>query len=344
MAETCSRFPARTRAVSQLLENPNIRTARLNAASFGKDASAGAFAVSASDLVAQVRTKGFEYLLRKEEARAATEAMNLLEQIRHRVKVRVESGEAARYEIIKADAEVINARQKLQTAFLLIEQSRLTLNRLAAGRLPANWVLQENLSDVFETPSLAQIQQTALQGNPELKVLQSEVLRREAKIEEARAGRWPGIDLRYGQQRDPEIRQNLLSVSVQIPLFDQKSGPIAEAVAEAARARMVLDGRRADLSQQILFTWKSLEIARVRVNALSTGAVREAEAALRVAEAAYRFGERGILDVLDAQRLLRTVNADLLDARFQMQSTGIELEALSGIYANPATAIEPNNN
>jgi cobalt-zinc-cadmium efflux system outer membrane protein len=107
---------------------------------------------------------------------------------------------------------------------------------------------------------------------------------------------------------------------------------------------MVLDGRRADLSQQILFTWKSLEIARVRVNALSTGAVREAEAALRVAEAAYRFGERGILDVLDAQRLLRTVNADLLDARFQMQSTGIELEALSGIYANPATAIEPNNN
>jgi outer membrane protein TolC len=32
--------------------------------------------------------------------------------------------------------------------------------------------------------------------------------------------------------------------------------------------------------------------------------VREAESALGVAEAAYRFGERGILDYLDAQRVL----------------------------------------
>ena len=45
-------------------------------------------------------------------------------------------------------------------------------------------------------------------------------------------------------------------------------------------------------------------------------ALREAEAALRVAQAAYRYGERGILDVLDAQRLLQSVRSDLLDARY----------------------------
>src|SRR5256885_5648889 len=39
-----------------------------------------------------------------------------------------------------------------------------------------------------------------------------------------------------------------------------------------------------------------LEMARLRTQALSQGSVREAESALRVAEAAYRFGERGILD------------------------------------------------
>jgi cobalt-zinc-cadmium efflux system outer membrane protein len=79
-----------------------------------------------------------------------------------------------------------------------------------------------------------------------------------------------------------------------------------------------------------------MEIARVRVNGLSTGAVREAEAALKVAEAAYRFGERGILDVLDAQRLLRSVNADLLEARFQLQTAGVDLEFLTGLYAAPS--------
>jgi cobalt-zinc-cadmium efflux system outer membrane protein len=74
----------------------------------------------------------------------------------------------------------------------------------------------------------------------------------------------------------------------------------------------------------------TLEMARLRVEALGTGAIRDAEAALRVAQAAYRFGERGILDVLDAQRVLRVVRADLLQARFQQQAAVIEIDLLTG--------------
>jgi cobalt-zinc-cadmium efflux system outer membrane protein len=62
--------------------------------------------------------------------------------------------------------------------------------------------------------------------------------------------------------------------------------------------------------------------------------VREAEAALRVAEAAYRFGERGILEVLDAQRVLRSVRADLLQARFQVQAARVVLEQLAARYVD----------
>ena len=87
----------------------------------------------------------------------------------------------------------------------------------------------------------------------------------------------------------------------------------------------------------MLQAWKVMEMAQVRTKALSEGAVREAESALRVAEAAYRFGERGILDVLDAQRVLRTVRADLLEARYQMQSARIELDFLAGRYAQPSS-------
>ena len=82
-------------------------------------------------------------------------------------------------------------------------------------------------------------------------------------------------------------------------------------------------------------------MARLRVEALSQGVLKEAEAALRVAEAAYRFGERGILDVLDAQRVLRTVRADLLQARYQQQAARITLEQLSGRYASTSVSIAP---
>lgn len=322
--------PISSWGVSQWIENPQLRQARIEAADQGRVAGTQGVAVSVNEMVAQTRVRAFELLLRKEEARAAGEALSLLEEIRSRVKVRVESGEAARYEIIKADAEVIHARQKVQTAQLQVEQSALALDRLAGGRLPAPWVLSESLGDALETPALEQIQAAALQHNPELKALQAEVARREARLREAQAGRWPGVELRYGQLRDTELRQNTLSLSVPVPLLDDRSGPIREAAAELERARTLLHGRRAELAQQVQQAWKSMEIARVRVSALGSGAVREAQAALRVAQAAYRFGERGILDVLDAQRLLRQVNADLLDARFQVQTAGVELDFLAG--------------
>ena len=60
----------------------------------------------------------------------------------------------------------------------------------------------------------------------------------------------------------------------------------------------------------------------------------DCEAALRVAEAAYRFGERGILEVLDAQRVLRSVRADLLQARFQAQAARVVLEQLAARYVD----------
>ncbi len=315
---------------SQLIENPSLRRARLESAGYGRDSSAQTLAININELATQVRAKAYEHLLRKEEEKAAFDALTLLEQIRLRVKLRVDSGEAARYEMIKADAEVINARQKYHTATLLIEQSVLALNRYAAGQLPAKWTLLESLTDPIDTPSLSATLSLALTNNPELKLLQSEVNRRQARLSESKHARWPGVEMRYTQVRDPEIRQNALMASIQIPLFDQRAGPIAEAVAELSRANVQLEGRKIDLEQQINLSWKGLQIARIRVSALSTGAVIEAQAALKVAEAAYRFGERGILDVLDAQRVLRNVNADLLDARYQYQLAKIELHFLSG--------------
>jgi cobalt-zinc-cadmium efflux system outer membrane protein len=73
-----------------------------------------------------------------------------------------------------------------------------------------------------------------------------------------------------------------------------------------------------------------MEIARLRIAALSQGSLREALAALRVSEAAYRFGERGFLDVLDAQRVLRSVRADIIDARYQLQISRVALDQLMG--------------
>ena len=321
--------------VSQFIENPNLRSARVNTALYAEQTSLQSLSQTRNELVGQVKQRAYEYLLRKEEALAAADALGLLEQIRERVKVRVETGEAGRYELIKSDAEIINAQQREQTARLQIQQAAISLNRLAAGQLPPVWDLDAQLNEVIALPELATLKKSALQSNPELRVLESEFERNTSRIAEAQASRLPGLELRLSQIREPDVRQDVLGVSVQVPLFDQRRGPRAEAIAERERTTARLEGRRAELMQQLELSWKSVEIARVRIKALSEGAMRDAEAALRVAQAAYRFGERGILEVLDAQRVLRAVRQDLLLARYQLQASLIELDILAGRYASP---------
>ncbi len=315
---------------SQLLENPQVREARSSIAREGIVYQQVQILQTQREVIAHVRLLAYEKVLRQEEVQAASEGLILLEQTKERVRLRVNSGEAPRYEIIKADAEAIHARQRQQTAQLALEQTRIRLNQLAAGQLPNGWRLRASLEDPLPALDRETLRGAVRSQNAELKALRTEVERQRARVREAQASRWPGVEIRYAQTREPEVRQGLVGASIQMPLLDQRQGPLAESRAELMRAQTRLESRESELTLQLDAAWAALEMARLRVDSLGSGAIREAEAALRVSEAAYRFGERGILDVLDAQRVLRSVRADLLQARFQLQAAAIEIDVLTG--------------
>lgn len=323
---------AQSFGATQLVETDAIRAARVGAALSDERTAVHYIARLRNELAAQTRRSAFEALLRQEEADAAGGALRLLEEIRERVRVRVDSGEAPRYEIIKADAEIISARQRRDSALLQAQKALLELNRLAGGTLGGGWRLSARLDDPMPRLSLDSITSEMLERSPELAQLGAQLDRAQAQLQSAQASRWPGIELRVDHTRDPEIVQSRFGVSFSAPLLDSRVSVIDQASAELARAKRLLDGRRSELLQEVLLGWKELEIASGAVDALGSGAVREAEAALRVAEAAYKFGERGILEVLDAQRVLRSVRFELLQARFRLQSARIELEQLAGRY------------
>jgi len=329
-----NRQSVRAWSIAQPLENPTVRSARIQAAESGLVVSGQQLAMAKNDLAAQVRTRAYETLLYQSEAETAAETLALLQQVRERIRVRVATGEAARYELIKADAEVIHARERQQSSQLLAQQAWLDINRLAAGQLPMRWKLAATFHDDVEAADLVQLQAQADQNNPELISLKHELERAQAQLRLVQAGRWPGVELRYGENQEPNLRQTTRGVVVQLPLLDQRTGPVAEAQAEVDRIKTRLEGRRNELQQQVVLAWRSLEMARLRVEALGQGVVREAEAALRVAQAAYQFGERGILDVLDAQRVLRGVRSDLLQARYQLHAARIALDQLAGRFAH----------
>ncbi len=321
--------------VAQPLENPWLRQARKAAAQAGVDVARQQRSLLRNDVSARVRILAVELGLRQQEVQAYAESLTLLEQVRDRVRRRVELGEAARYDLIKSDAEIIVARQRVQQASLQVDQVRLALNRLAGGTLPAQWTLASGT--VMEAADLlaSKAADRGLDGNPELVLLQQVSRQAGAVLQQTRSSVLPSVDVVISRSREPDVRQNGMGLSLNVPLLDRRQGPIAQAQVDVVRAQTALDGRRAELAQELQMARKSLEMAQTRVRALSQGALTEAEAAVRVAEAAWRFGERGILDVLDAQRVLRSLRADLIQARFEAQAALIEIERLEGRYAGP---------
>ena len=71
-----------------------------------------------------------------------------------------------------------------------------------------------------------------------------------------------------------------------------------------ARLRDTLEYRRYEIGQLLESSWQALQIARRRVEMFEGGIIKEAENAFRIAQSAYRLGERGLIEVLDTQRIV----------------------------------------
>jgi cobalt-zinc-cadmium efflux system outer membrane protein len=178
-------------------------------------------------------------------------------------------------------------------------------------------------------PELTAIKADVLARNPELARQRALTRQAEAQLEHERSQRWPTLAIKGGYDQMPDTRDSRLGVVLTVPIWDRRAGPIGEASARLSQARNATADREFALAQEVETAWQQLQIAIAQVNALESGIVKQAEAALKVAEAAYRYGERGILDYLDAQRVYRAARNELIAARFDQQVAALEIERLA---------------
>lgn len=319
---------ARSVALTQPIDLPWRRSARIGAAEAGLDAAVAGSRMFEADLLARLRLRYFDVLRREAELKNAREDAGLMEGVRSRIALRVQTGEAARFELIKSEAETLNAQKTAQAAGFRVEQARTLLRQVVGAALPAEFKLTSRLRDVPALIPLDSVRQQMDGGSPDLARSRAEVVRAERQLALERAQRWPGLALKAGMDEDPDTRVSKLGLVVSIPLWDRRSGPVGEAAAQLARAKNELEAQQFSLSQGLEIAYQQYEIALTQVTALESGIVRQSEAALKVAEAAYRFGERGFLEVLDAQRVFRAARAELIAARYELAAAWVDIERL----------------
>ena len=317
-------------SVGQPIEWNSVRRARIGVAGMGRQASEYSLAEVRLAMRASVKQAFFEALRRGAEIEIARDNLRSLEELRHRIQVQVQVGEAARLELVRADAELATARVQLRAAELRRTTAIAGL-RAAIGAPLGSLAPQGTLEPKSILPPLSQLRNEAVARHPAVLQAEAEVRRSEAQLGLERELRKPQPTLRTDLDRQPDSQGFRFGVSIPIPAWNRRDGEIAEAGAALRQAYAIAELRRLEITAQLERAYGVYEVAEQQLAALEAGALRQAEAALEASEAAFRFGERGILEVLDAQRVLRGVRSDLLNAQYDRQSALIELERLQAV-------------
>jgi cobalt-zinc-cadmium efflux system outer membrane protein len=330
--------------MAQPIEIPMVRSARIDAADEivkATDASRQSFE---DDSVARIKLAYYELLRRLAEATATEEDLALTQQIRDRIALRHQVGESPKFDLIRADTEMLNASKNRDAARLRVDQARANL-RLAVGHpLPEGWTVQGSLPNAIQLPPKEKLKDELLARNPVLMKTEAEQRAAEHRLSMEKSMRLPKIALIAEREVDPTQQYSRGGVVMTIPLWDWRSGQISKAKAEVSSSRHQLNAQRLSFSESLEATYQLYQIASNQVRVLETQLLSQAAAAQRIAESAYRYGERGILEWLDAQRTYRAARNELIAARFDLATVSVEIDRLRSIsHAQQEPYIQDTN-
>ncbi len=317
--------------ISQDLDMPWHRFPRVDGAIAGYQAAQANERAFMSDMTAQLRLRYYDLVRRIAENRAAREDVDLMGSIQKRIALQVETGEKAKFELVKANAELLNAQKMYESSVLRLRQARGALRALVGIQLPESIQVNEQ-PYVFKAPiPLNEVRDEVMKTNPELQRTRAERQQFDRKLNEEKALRFPKFALRADQDQDPEWRNKRVGIAMSVPLWDWRGGPVGEAAAKLSQSGYELAYQELSLLQSLEAAYQQHDIANAQVVALEGGIVRHAADALRIAELAYKTGEKNFLEVIDAQRVYRAARNELISAQFELVSAWIEIERIRAI-------------
>lgn len=316
--------------ISQPLEFPNVRNARRAIAESKVQFSESNSALTKVNLNLQIKKRFYDVIQNQEILKIAESDRDSLRDIRGRVALKVDVGDSPRYELIKADTELIAAERDAEAAKLKIFESKLYLKGLIGKSIPEVFDVIGVMPNTDLKLDITQIR-NEIKNSPKLKQISaaSEVAENRLRLEEKLIN--PGVTLKAGVNQDPDLIQYRFGLSIPLPLWNQRQGQIGEAEANFQEVKAQLNDQELTLTRDIESAYQRYLIAQKQVNSFESSLLTQAESVLKVVEAAYRYGERGILEYLDAQRTYRLVKKDYLNARRDYIIAILDIEQLLGI-------------
>lgn len=283
------------------------------------------------------------------EALLAQDQLDLIRKQRESVLVRLDAARRALQlgSGIRTDVDAAQARLDMNTALELEASQNVDLTRrqleVLIGQPVGELVPLDSQRLPLLPPDPARVDawiDLAEASSPEIQAHKARVEAARVEVEKARGGHHPTLDAvaqlsRSGSENvtSPNTRytNRMLGLQVSIPIYagGYVSSTVRQAIAEQTRAEELLEVTRRDLAVRLHREHRGVTEGVLRVRALEQ-AVRSGEQLLLSSQRSFDAGSRTIVDVLNADDELQTVQRDLAQARYRYLISRIRLQALAG--------------
>ncbi|MCX6549612.1 MAG: TolC family protein, partial [Acidobacteria bacterium] len=276
----------------------------------------------------------FHGLLATDEAVALAESVvGVAKRVKEVAQARFEEGAAPRLDVMEAELGVVRAQTDLDMARSARRATQADLNALLNRPPGMSLALAGEASDIPAVPTLDRATAMALATNVDLLAIEKEAALETTTLSLLKAERVPTPTFSFGTALDAPGEFNVgphAGVSLALPLFSRNQGEIAGSLARADTIRARRDALRRQVEARVFAAVERVTARRAQVDAFRATVLPTATTLQGLAEESYRLGRDSILAALVAQRALRDVKYEYLQALLTLQEAVADLEDILG--------------
>lgn len=323
--------------LNQLIYDFGKTYSKVSANSELKNASVQDLIAAKQGLVLNTYTAYFNYLQAARVKKVSAESLKQAEEHLLQAEKFFEVGKKPQFDVLKAKTDVANAKVSYITAENNLVVAKLQFENTLNVKLPANFILKDNLDIIQDSVALRSAIQYSTQNRPELISAKYRVEANKAFVSSAWDANLPSVSLTGGYNwKTYDLKKTFLDswnlgVSLSLPIFQGfglQSG-IDQAKANLKNAEAQLETLNNSVELDVQQQYYNLQLAYSKIDATQT-LLKQAEETLNIAEGRYQQEIGSPIEITDARITLLNSQLQNIQALYDYQVAAVRLQKAMG--------------
>lgn len=327
--------------IYQLIELGGKRAARVSAALLGEELAAKDYEIKRIEVIFRVANIFTEVLAAQERLRLAEETKQLAQNVVNTVTGRVQGGKVPPIDETRVKVGLSTTRIELEQAQRDLTGARKRLALLWNSSSPQFSKALGNLAALIAPPDFRMLEERVLDNPMALRAMKN-IEQRKALLEVEQTRRIPNLTINAGAVHHAQLGGSTVVAGLQVPLplFDRNQGNIREAYQRVDKAVDEQVATELRLKTELAQSYEVMSAVWNEINILHDEILPGAKSAFHVTRRGYELGKFGLLELLDAQRILFQNQLLYVRALANYQRLVNDIERL---IAGPIDSIKPDH-